>query len=113
MLTAQVLAEFLNAIRRKRPTLFADAITKVDQWVSTFPVIDTSGTNLVDAAHFANRHKLQFFDSLIWEVSRSAGAVLFFSEDLQDGFSANGMTVVDPFNPANAQVVAEALLPLD
>lgn len=101
VLTAQVLGEFVNVIRRRKAVLLPDAIAQAKRFATVFPVAATTADHVIDAANFAARYKLQFWDSLIWQVARSAGASFFISEDMQDGLTIEGMTVVDPFNAAN------------
>ena len=101
VLTAQSIAEFLNVIRRKRRELFEEARAQADRWMMTFTVLDTTGDHILKAADFAVRHRLQLWDCIIWQVARSAHAIRFLSENLQDGLDLEGMRVIDPFNPAN------------
>lgn len=101
VLTSQVLGEFLNVVRRKRLTAFGLAREQAERWATLFPVVDTSWEHVAIGAAFAERHKMQLWDSIIWQAARSMHASVFLSEDLQDGFSAEGMTVIDPFAAAN------------
>jgi predicted nucleic acid-binding protein len=111
VLTAQSLGEFLNVIRRKHIASFDVALTQVERWASTIPTLVTSADAVIGAAALARRHRLQLWDSIIWEVARGAGASCFLSEDLQDGLAIDGMTALNPFNPANAPRLAELLTP--
>jgi len=111
VLTAQSLGEFLNVIRRKHLAAFDAASAQVERWVATIPTVVTSAEAVIKAATFARRHRLQLWDSIIWQVARGAGASCFVSEDLQDGLAIDGMTVLNPFNPANAPRLAELLTP--
>ena len=56
----------------------------------------TSETVFSAALAIAVRHKLQLWDSIILAASNSAGADFLLSEDMQDGFSWRGTTVVNP-----------------
>jgi predicted nucleic acid-binding protein len=109
LLTAQVLGEFVAVIARKYPAGLDAALRQVERWNTIFEVVGTAGPDILAAATFAARYRLQFWDSLIWNVARSAGAAVFLSEDLQDGMTVEGMTVLNPFAPANRARV-EALL---
>ena len=42
-------------------------------------------------------HRLQIWDALILSVAAENGSRLLLSEDLQDGFTWHGVTVVNPF----------------
>jgi predicted nucleic acid-binding protein len=113
VLTAQVLAEFLNVIRRKHRELFDDAREQVDRWMTTISVVDTTSENVLKGADFAAKHQLQLWDSIIWHAARSAHAVLFLSEDLQDHIAIQGMTVLNPFDPANEAELHDLLSSAD
>jgi predicted nucleic acid-binding protein len=109
MLTAQALGEFVNVVRRKRPEQLEEAIEQASEWSILFDVIPTSSDHILSAFRFAERYRLQFWDAVIWQVARSAGADHLLSEDMQDGLALEGMTVIDPFAPGNAGKVAELL----
>ncbi|MBN8815286.1 MAG: PIN domain-containing protein [Sphingomonas sp.] len=109
VLTAQALAEFLAVIRRKYSEHFAAALDQARRWTVLFPPIATTHDHVVAGGDFAIRHKLQFWDSVIWQAAASKQAVYFLSEDLQDGLSINGMTVLNPFNDDNASLLGEVL----
>jgi predicted nucleic acid-binding protein len=111
VLAAQAVGEFLNVVRRKYPQYFEAAIDQARLWARLFPIAETSTDHVLDGADFARRHRLQLWDSILWQVARSAGAEIFVSEDLQDGLSIGGMTVIDPFDPANAEKLARLLEP--
>jgi predicted nucleic acid-binding protein len=101
VLAAQSIAEFLNVIRRKEPQLFEEARAQALRWHTTFELLDTTAQNIIDGADFAARYKLQLWDSVIWQVVRTAHAVVFLTEDLQDHLSIDGMKVLNPFETAN------------
>lgn len=108
-LIAQCLAEFLNVIRRKQPTYFNEATEQASRWAKTLPVLHTSAEHVINGALFSARYKLQLFDSIIWQIACASSIDVLLSEDLQDGFEAEGMRVLDPFVAANSLLV-EALL---
>lgn len=110
VLPVQVLAEFLNVVRRKHPHHFEAATTQAQRWQLNLKMLPTTDAHVIEGAKLAARHKFQLWDAVIWQVSRSANASLFLSEDLQDGLVLDGMKVIDPFNPNNATTL-EALRP--
>lgn len=101
VLTTQVLGEFLNAVRRKNPAAYADALVLVEGWSRIFPTIGTTPDHLLAAAALADHHMLQFWDSVILTVARSAGAGVMLSEDMQDGATIGGLSLLNPFTPEN------------
>jgi predicted nucleic acid-binding protein len=110
VLATQALGEFLWVVRRRRPDLAVDALQTLGQLREVFAIVDTSVALLAAAAELRARCRLQFWDAVIWQAAASAGANLLLSEDLQDGFRADGMRVLNPFAPANV-VELDRLLP--
>jgi predicted nucleic acid-binding protein len=51
---------------------------------------------MLDAIELATAHRLGIWDSVIVAASIAAGCQLLLSEDMQDGFSWSGLTVVNP-----------------
>jgi predicted nucleic acid-binding protein len=45
----------------------------------------------------AERYRLSWYDSLILAAAIEAGCSVVYSEDLQDGFAAGGVKVMNPF----------------
>ncbi len=101
ILTQQVYGEFLN-LCVKRPIVSRErALEQVSLWQEVFPPYPTSGKDQLAAFHLASRYQLQYWDALILHVSAVAGADVFLSEDLQNGFAANGIRVLNPFDDTN------------
>lgn len=101
VIPAQVLGEFLNVIRRKHPQHFDEAQRQARRWAELIPPLETSAEHMLSGAAFASAHKLQLWDAIIWKVVRGARAAIFLSEDMQDGFSHDGTTILNPMLPAN------------
>lgn len=109
VVTTQVIGEFLAVVRRKLPHAMPVAIDQVDRLAAIFPPVLTETGHILAAAALADRHRLQFWDSVILTVARSAGVDVMLSEDMQDGATIEGVTLLDPFKPANRRRL-EALL---
>lgn len=97
VLAAQAIGEHLKVVRQRSPTELDLALRQAEEFVALFTVVPTDAATLLAAASFAERYRLQFWDSVIWQASRRGGAVILLSEDLQDGFAAEGMRVMNPF----------------
>lgn len=106
ILTTQAVGEFLAVARRKNPSTFVLAASEAARWTTIFPVAPTTSDHLIAAAAMAERFRLQFWDCVIWQAALAGGASIFVSEDLQDGLSIEGMTVLDPFPASNAHRLA-------
>jgi predicted nucleic acid-binding protein len=109
VLAAQALGEFVNVIRRRAPDLLGHAIDQIEALTATYVVAPTDGHVIHAAGTFARRHRLQFWDAVIWMAARAAGARIFLSEDLQDGLAIEGMRVLNPFAAPNQAAIAEIL----
>ncbi len=109
ILAVQTLLEFVAVVRRKRPESLESAFAKTRAWSTVFDVAPTTQNGLAGALEMVRSHQVQVWDAVVWTAVREAGARIFFSEALQDGFSMGGLAVVDPFAPANAARI-EALL---
>ena len=111
VLTNRAIGEFLNAVRRKRPDRVDDSRQVAESWSLVFPVAGTSTGQLIRASALAQRHRLQFWDSVILVVAGEAGAEFLLSEDMQDGALINGVRLLDPFLQSNAEAVNLLLTP--
>lgn len=52
---------------------------------------------LLGALDLAAEHKLQFWDALILTAAAEVNCSMLLSEDMQHGFVAHGVTVINPF----------------
>ena len=105
----QVLAEFANACRRKG-ILSADRVNaRIDEIAGSFVTPATAITDIDQANALADRYHISFFNSLICVVSKNAGASVLLSEDLQDGMTLDGITVINPLVAANAASFGDLL----
>ena len=55
------------------------------------------------------KHRLAFWDAMLWAAAQRAGIRYLLSEDLQDGFELQGVRFVNPFETANARLLDEIL----
>jgi predicted nucleic acid-binding protein len=94
---AQVLGELFNVLVRKAGKSRSDARDALLSWRDTFPVIETSSEIVLMAADLATDHRLGIWDAVILTAASHAGCRLLLSEDLQEGFTWGGVTVVNPF----------------
>lgn len=108
-LPVQVLGELFHVLVRKagRPPERAQAA--ILSWQDAFPLIETSPAVLVAATDLAAHHGLGIWDAVIFSAAAAAGCRLLLSEDLQAGFTWNGVTVANPFSPAKHELLASWL----
>jgi predicted nucleic acid-binding protein len=105
----QVLGELFNVLVRKGGGPRDKARAAILDWRDSFPLIETSAAIVFAAADLAADHRLGIWDSVILSAAAQAGCRLLLSEDLQDGFTWNGVTVTDPFS-ASRHPLLEALI---
>lgn len=109
MIPAQVLGELFNVLVRKAGRSKADARDALLGWRDAFPSIETAPGTVLLAADLAADHQLGIWDAVILASASQAGCRLLLSEDMQDGFTWGGVSVVNPFSAAPSPML-EALL---
>ena len=108
-LPVQALGELFAVLVKKAGRSRAKARDAIMQWGDTFPLIESSPDALIRAMDLAADHQLQMWDALITATAVEAGCRLLLSEDLQDGFTIGGLTVVNPFNRERHPLLVKAL----
>lgn len=102
VIPVQVLGELFNVLVRKAGRSRADARDAIMSWRDTFAVVGTTPETMLSATDLAAGHQFGIWDAVILSAASQAGCRLLLSEDLQDGFTAGGVTVVNPFaSPGN------------
>ncbi|MBZ9993166.1 PIN domain-containing protein [Mesorhizobium sp. BH1-1-4] len=94
---AQVLGELYNVLVHEAGRTPGAARDALLSWRDAFPVAATTQDIMMMAADLANDHRLGIWDAVILSVASQAGCRLLLSEDMQDGFTWGGVTVVSPF----------------
>lgn len=109
VMPAQIVGELFHLLVRKAGFPPKRAQEAVLNWQDAFPVIETSNPVILAAMDLAVRHRLRIWDSVVLAAAATAGCRLLLSEDLHDGFTWNGVTVVNPFAPKPNELLAELL----
>lgn len=78
-------------------------------WQGAFPLIETSPAVTLAAIDLAAHHRLGIWDAVVLSASAAAVCRLLLSEDLQAGFTGNGMTVANPFSQEKHELLAALL----
>jgi len=97
VLPLQCLSEFYQATTKKHTLEAADAASLVQQFHASMEVIPSTVEDLMSAMQIHQQHSVQFFDALLIATARRAGCHTFFTEDMQDGRSFEGITIRSPF----------------
>ena len=96
-LPVQVLGELFQVLVRKAGRSPEQARTAILGWQDAFSLIETSPSVLLAAADLATHHNFGIWDAVILSAASAAGCRLLLSEDMQNGFTWNGVTVANPF----------------
>lgn len=103
IVATQALLEFVAVVRRRTPDLTSQAIAQAEAWSAVFETAPTTSSVMRVALRLVAAHQFQVWDAVIWAASQDAGATVLFTEDLQDGFTLNGMAAVNPFTKSAAE----------
>jgi predicted nucleic acid-binding protein len=102
LLPLQARGEFFHVTTRKFGLARTTARAFVDGWRRTARIEPYGEIDVVAAMDAGAAHGLPFWDALIWAVAERAGAAILVSEDFQPGRRLGRVTIVHPFDPANA-----------
>lgn len=105
----QVLGELFRVLVRKAKYKSASARAVVFNFIDIFPLIETSPSVLTAAADLSVDHRLDIWDAIIVAAAANAGCRLLLSEDMQQGFTWSGVTVVNPFSAKRHELLEELL----
>jgi predicted nucleic acid-binding protein len=96
VLPVQVLAELYRVLvgKAKRPP--TEARTAILTWCDLYATVDTSLAVMAAAMDLAVDHHLSVWDGVIVAAAAEAGCRLVLSEDMQEGFTWRGLTIVNP-----------------
>ena len=97
-ISAQVLNEFTNVLRRKQRQDWPVIEAAVQSIRFRFPDIAplTADTHAA-ALTLARDHTLAFYDAQIVAAAIEAGCDILYTEDMQHGRSIGALTIVNPF----------------
>jgi predicted nucleic acid-binding protein len=109
ILLLQALAEFSSVAMRKAGIAVDDVRTTIDAWRAVLPVQGTEDGDLSAALDAVKKHRLAFWDAMLWAAAQRAGVRHLLTEDMQDGFELGDVRFVNPFKPANDRLVDDIL----
>lgn len=105
----QVLGELYRVLAGKAKFPLSEARTSVLKWRTASPLAETTETVMLNAIELATAHRLGIWDSVVIAASVAADCQLLLSEDMQNGFSWAGLTVVNPMADTVHPLLAVAL----
>jgi predicted nucleic acid-binding protein len=97
-LSTQVLREFyVVATRKFDPPMSRSAAREIVALYGEWPIVHEDVALILAASSLEQRHQMSFWDALIVEAARRAGAVQLVTEDLQAGRRIAGLKIENPF----------------
>jgi predicted nucleic acid-binding protein len=98
IISAQVLNEFTNVLRKKQKQEWAVIEAAIRSLRFRFPnIIPLTAETHAAALALAHDHDLSFYDALIIATAIEAGCDRLWSEDFQNGRIIGGVTIRNPF----------------
>ena len=98
VLSTQVLQELYVVATRKLATpMPRTTARKIVALYAEWPVVQIDVPLILAASDLEERHTLSFWDTLVVEAARRAGATRLLTEDLQAGRRIAGVRVENPF----------------
>ena len=98
-LSAQILGEFFITVTQKIPSPLteAEAEHSVTHYIRSWVVYDLTELVVLEAVRGLRRHRLSYWDSLIWATAKLNGVPNVLSEDFSDGALLEGVRFLNPF----------------
>jgi predicted nucleic acid-binding protein len=93
----QALGELHALLVRKAKLTAMQASQRVRAWTALAEIEGSTPDILDSALNLAANHHFSIWDATILCASSKAGCNLLLSEDMQNGFTWNGVTIVNPF----------------
>ncbi len=97
ILSVQVLGELFRVLTRKAGYPLPDARNIILNWSNAFSAITTSPATILAATDLVVHHRFGFWDAVIVCAATEAGCSILLSEDMQAGFTHQGITIINPF----------------
>ncbi len=99
VISTQVLQEFFVTVTREKGRGLPVPIARqfMQDLKKTFAVRQITTDCIFAAIERIEQSKISFWDGLIVETAREAGATILWTEDLHDGWNADGTNVRNPF----------------
>ena len=109
VMSTQVLQEFYSVATRRQKLAMAPAEAReIVELYSTWPVVVLEPTLIINASRIHEQQSVSFWDALIVEAARVAGAQRILSEDLQHDGEIAGVRIENPFTIASEHATAPA-----
>lgn len=108
----QVLGEVFRVLTGKARYDAATARATILNLRDVYTLLDTTQQTLVSAMDLVADHQFSIWDAIILSCAAEADCRALLSEDMQDGFTWRGVTVIDPFAAQPHPLLEDLLRPL-
>lgn len=108
VIPTQALGELFNVLVRRGRSM-VQTRAAVAAWHDGYITAPTTQAAMIAALDLACDHRLHIWDSVMISVAAEAGCRLLLSEDMQNGFTWRGVTVVNPFAASQHPLLAALL----
>ena len=99
VISIQVFQEFYQVATKKiQIPLSTEEALEYLHYMSIMETVHPDFQMILSAVHVHQRYSVSFWDALILQAAKISGCSLLLSEDLQDGFRLNDLTVKNPFS---------------
>ena len=97
VVSLQILQEFFSAATRKLKMSSEDARHRIVQY-SRFDVVTLNTVDLVAAIDLHRLHRVSIWDALVVRAALNGTCTTLHTEDMQDGFVVETLTLRNPFS---------------
>jgi len=97
VLTTQALSEFYKVVTTKGKLDHDTARSLVRRWLNTFEIASANKETVLMAIDAVKRHKISFWDAMLWATARQSRCTVIISEDMNNGQIIEGVRIVNPF----------------
>ncbi|WP_442582650.1 PIN domain-containing protein [Mesorhizobium sp. ASY16-5R] len=101
----QVLNEMTFVMLRKRWFANPEHVFSIVDQLTEIGSSPLSAATCASARHLHLRYRYSWWDCLLLASALELGCTHFLSEDLQDGQSIEGLTIIDPFAHSPEQIL--------
>lgn len=98
IISAQVVSEYINVMKRLLPTSKTNLMDLCIQWMEKCEIHPVNISTLRIAKHIIQCYDLQIFDSIIVASAVEANCEILYSEDMHHGLEIDGrLKILNPF----------------
>jgi len=99
VLSIQVLSEFYVVVTQKveRPISSSEAKAIIEDYLSSWEVIEPRGDTLLSSIEAANKYNFHFWDAMIFVAAKEANVIRIYTEDFQRNLEIEGIKFINPF----------------